>query len=747
MRKKNNGAPKKNEIPSIVIHPHPNSIEKCGWLHKWTNYIKGYRQRWFVLDDEGNLSYYRGPNEVGLSCRGSINLQEAKIHSDVASSQLIISASSQSFHLKASSESDRKEWLSTLEYSRHQAIKRADSDDDAEGNNNGNTISREKEAEICSPRGMNKTLEEKLLEVRKARDELNKNASKMKDFLKEHLTDELRYDELRTLLECSINTLLKVSEELSTLASKDCRDISRYASNEHEQRLRLREQLETLARQHSQLEKLTLSKGNTNEPPYIESEEDVFHDATDYPEEFQLAERKSMSSRQESMTSACDDIDRDIFNAEIVFDGNRTTMSEYQNINCDNSDSANESYLALPIRKRRDTIPDRPNQSINLWSIMRNCIGKELTKIPMPVNFNEPLSVCQRITEDLEYAYLLDRAAEKADLCEQLGYVAAYAISCYSTTGNRTTKPFNPILGETYEADRMDDLGWKSLTEQVSHHPPTVAHHATGRQWTMFQEITMTSRFRGKYLSVSPQGFTHVIFSNSGSHYTYRKVTTTVHNIIVGKLWIDNHGEMVIENHKTGDKCIVKFNAYSYFSSEKPRKVNGVIKDSKGFVKFIIQGFWDKYVDLIQVSKHEKNVLEALTPRRIWTINPPYKHSEKKYFFTKLAIELNEPDESVAPTDSRRRPDQRLMEEGKWDEANKLKNEIEEKQRQSRRQRDIEAEKAMQAGVPFPEYKAKWFEKCQDEVTGSVMHTFREEGDNYWKCKETQNWGENPDIF
>ena len=24
-------------------------------------------------------------------------------------------------------------------------------------------------------------------------------------------------------------------------------------------------------------------------------------------------------------------------------------------------------------------------------------------------------------------------------------YVAAYAASCYSTTGNRTTKPFNPL--------------------------------------------------------------------------------------------------------------------------------------------------------------------------------------------------------------------------------------------------------------------------------------------------------------
>ncbi|VDM11165.1 unnamed protein product [Wuchereria bancrofti] len=33
--------------------------EKCGWLLKWTNYIKGYRQRWFVLDSCANLSYYR----------------------------------------------------------------------------------------------------------------------------------------------------------------------------------------------------------------------------------------------------------------------------------------------------------------------------------------------------------------------------------------------------------------------------------------------------------------------------------------------------------------------------------------------------------------------------------------------------------------------------------------------------------------------------------------------------------------
>jgi hypothetical protein len=31
-------------------------------------------------------------------------------------------------------------------------------------------------------------------------------------------------------------------------------------------------------------------------------------------------------------------------------------------------------------------VPDKPNYPLNLWSIMKNCIGKELTKIPMPVS-------------------------------------------------------------------------------------------------------------------------------------------------------------------------------------------------------------------------------------------------------------------------------------------------------------------------------------------------------------------------
>lgn len=35
-----------------------HDVEMKGWLMKWTNYIKGYQRRWFVLSN-GLLSYYR----------------------------------------------------------------------------------------------------------------------------------------------------------------------------------------------------------------------------------------------------------------------------------------------------------------------------------------------------------------------------------------------------------------------------------------------------------------------------------------------------------------------------------------------------------------------------------------------------------------------------------------------------------------------------------------------------------------
>ncbi|KAH8871753.1 Oxysterol-binding protein 1 [Schistosoma japonicum] len=437
----------------------------------------------------------------------------------------------------------------------------------------------------------------------------------------------------------------------------------------------------------------------------------------------------------------------------------------------------------LPIN-RRCSIPPKPNISLNLWSIMKNCIGKELTKIPMPVNFSEPLSMLQRLTEDFEYSTCLDNAAACQDSMEQMAYVAAFTVSAYATTALRTNKPFNPLLGETYECDRTDDLGWRLLAEQVSHHPPACALHCESNAWYCWFDFSMTTKFRGKYLQINPVGTCHLVFRRTGHHYTWQKISLTVHNIIVGRLWIDNSGEMDIINHNTGEKCHLSYKPYSYFSNEKPRRVTGAVLDKSGDVRYVLNGTWDDSLEYAPVvstrhSRSGKPVLETGPARVIWQTNPLPPDAERMYYFTRFAIQLNEPEEGVCPTDSRLRPDQRLMEVGRWDEANRAKVQLEELQRHRRRQmaatlaaQSLNSNK--QDGLnnihnksdssiteecyntqPSPsvsnfldvvdsQHKPLWFTKEIDQITMKETYIFT---GKYWEQKLTNDWSMCPQIY
>lgn len=114
------------------------------------------------------------------------------------------------------------------------------------------------------------------------------------------------------------------------------------------------------------------------------------------------------------------------------------------------------------------------------------------------------------------------------------------------------------------------------------------------------------------------------------------------------------------------------------------------------------------------------------------------------YGFTTLAIMLNQPEDGVAPTDSRLRPDQRLMEKTSWDEANLEKQRLEEKQRAKRRKREAEAAQAQTEGKVYEGYKPTWFEKVVDDLTGTPIHVYK---GGYWEAKEKGDWAMTPDIF
>ncbi|TMS18309.1 Oxysterol-binding protein-related protein 3 [Larimichthys crocea] len=146
--------------------------------------------------------------------------------------------------------------------------------------------------------------------------------------------------------------------------------------------------------------------------------------------------------------------------------------------------SDDDSYISdvisnvLTLARRRSTLPSpSPDSGVSLWNILRNNIGKDLSKVAMPVHLNEPINTLQRLCEELEYSELLDTANQTQDPYQRMVYVATFAISAYASSYYRAgSKPFNPVLGETYECDRPDK-NFKFIAEQVSHHPPVSACH------------------------------------------------------------------------------------------------------------------------------------------------------------------------------------------------------------------------------------------------------------------------------
>ncbi|KAF1809518.1 hypothetical protein P152DRAFT_159593 [Eremomyces bilateralis CBS 781.70] len=405
-----------------------------------------------------------------------------------------------------------------------------------------------------------------------------------------------------------------------------------------------------------------------------------------------------------------------------------------------------------PVRERLAMdADDRPK--ISLWGILKSMIGKDMTKMTLPVSFNEPTSLLQRVAEDMEYTDLLDIAADCADPTERMVYVAAFAASEYASTIGRVAKPFNPLLGETFEYARPDK-GYRFFIEQVSHHPPIGAAYAESPKWDYWGESAVKSKFYGKSFDVNPLGtwFLRLRPRNAPPElYTWKKVTSSVIGIITGNPNVDNYGPMHVRNWTTGEVCNLDFKARGWKASS-AHQVGGKVLDADGKPRWTIAGRWNDKIYAKVASSNDDDAslpvgeverrLESAASRSpsqaflVWQCHG--RPTDIPFNLTPFVVTLNAlPDAlrpHLAPTDTRLRPDQRAMEDGEYDFAATEKNRLEEKQRAKRRERDEAGE----------EFVPRWFRKGRSEETGETYWVFNGE---YWKMRETGKWEGLEDIF
>ncbi|KAK9809121.1 hypothetical protein WJX72_009685 [[Myrmecia] bisecta] len=385
--------------------------------------------------------------------------------------------------------------------------------------------------------------------------------------------------------------------------------------------------------------------------------------------------------------------------------------------------------LPAPPRRTRLPSPQQQEKSVSLWSIIKECVGKDLTKVCLPVYFNEPLSALQKSAEDLEYSELLDQAAEcPQGSVERMLLVAAFAVSGYSGTAGRTSKPFNPLLGETFEFV-CPEKGFRFIAEKVVHHPTVVAAYCQGRRWEIQADGDVKSKFWGRSIELHPVGVMALSFDD-GEEYTWHKVTTSINNLIIGKLYIDHGGLMRVRNLATGLSARIKFKEAGMLTpAHNAHQVRGYLDiNNERLPKPEIYGKWDEalYADMPDGSQ-----------QLLWKINPP-PEEPTRYNLTSWAIELNEVTPSLrgklAPTDCRLRPDQHFLELGMYDQANAEKQRLETKQRAAR--------KAAERGDPIV---PRWFEPIPGVAAGEGL-TYRYKG-GYFEARKAGVYEGCRDIF
>ncbi|QIW94636.1 hypothetical protein AMS68_000154 [Peltaster fructicola] len=396
--------------------------------------------------------------------------------------------------------------------------------------------------------------------------------------------------------------------------------------------------------------------------------------------------------------------------------------------------------LPLPAVKRRTTVvpPKQPPPSI--IGFLRKNAGKDLSTVSMPVTANEPTSLLQRLAEGLEYTHLLDSAAGATSPTDRLLWVAAFAISgfAYNRVKERALrKPFNPMLGETYELVR-EDLGYRFLAEKVSHHPVRAACQADSLAnggWTFAQSPQPVQKFWGKSVELNTEGRARVILhagdSGKGDLYTWTQATCFLRNVIAGEKYIEPVQTMTVVHEASGARAVASFKVGGMFSG-RSEEVN---------VQFFESGSEDP-MSLNLSGKWTEFLKRSDTGATVWKVGDLIADAPKVFGFTSFAAALNEitanEEGSLPPTDSRLRPDQRALEAGDIDKAEALKARLEERQRSRRKVLEGHGQ----------QWKPQFFEKAAGGEGSGEEETWRlKEDHGYWERRAKKDWHDVTQVF
>eukprot|EP00891_Asterochloris_glomerata_P004009 jgi/Astpho2/4009/Aster-01170 len=140
-----------------------------------------------------------------------------------------------------------------------------------------------------------------------------------------------------------------------------------------------------------------------------------------------------------------------------------------------------------------------------------------LTSTTLPVKMFSPRSYLEKLADEWLHPTFLRRAALAADPVERMKLLVCWFVAGLQHVYEDFRKPFNPILGETWQATLPQD-GTQLFVEQISHHPPVSAFQMQGPDglFTFHGTCQPDASWTGNNIKLQVKGHKQIEFRDGG---------------------------------------------------------------------------------------------------------------------------------------------------------------------------------------------------------------------------------------
>uniref|UniRef100_A0A3Q2G7F2 Oxysterol-binding protein n=1 Tax=Cyprinodon variegatus TaxID=28743 RepID=A0A3Q2G7F2_CYPVA len=569
-----------------------------GPLSKWTNVMKGWQYRWFVLDyNAGLLSYYTGA-VIGID--------------DEDDSTFTITVDQKTFHFQARDADEREKWIHALE----------------------GTILRHtlqlREAEtglVPSVQDFDKKLAEADAYLQILIDQL-KVGSKSSSFIFRqecsHITltinpvDGIYQPHLDPPV---VNTTMPTQNTLPIDASQVCKSDQRPSTLAVGPVVTVMGSLQTPTPNSTGSGPSGPSSG-VSSPTHIplpshsvpdfsySSSEDEFYDADEYNQSSISPKHFADPSGPSAAPTATNE-QTSLKRPETTESLNSTMSNGTTDPDMfDNNDDRDDDGEGESVEEHKSVI-------MHLLSQVR--LGMDLTKVVLPTFILERRSLLEMYADFFAHPDLFVSIADQPEPRERMVQVVKWFLSAFHAgrKGSVAKKPYNPILGEVFfchwdlpnemeepppptEAVSDGPVPWSSpnsvrfVAEQVSHHPPISAFYAEclNKKIQFNAHIWTKSKFLGMSIGVHNIGQGCVSCLEHDEHYILTFPNGYGRSILTVP-WVELGGECNISCSKSGYSATIVFHTKPFYGGKKHRVTAEIFapNDKKSFCS--IEGEWN----------------------------------------------------------------------------------------------------------------------------------------------------------